>query len=86
MLIYIVNIALTLALLAKAASGFLKLYSPNPLWFHISGISSGILVLLGLVWAIVFFQGNNFARMPKVFKLLLPAAALLAIIAALLSK
>ena len=82
----ILHIAVVLSLLVKAVSTVMKNLLPNPsLWFHISGISSGLFVLLGLAWAIVFFHGNNFSRIPRVYKYLLIIAALLAVSASILT-
>lgn len=82
----LLHIVLLTMLTAKIFSDIMKIFNANTLWFHISGISSGILVILGLVWAAVFLHGNNFARIPRKYKFLLPAGAVLAIITALLSK
>lgn len=85
MIYNLLHSAVLLALAVKAVSGFAKIYSSDPMWFHISGISSGIVVLLGIAWAIVFLRGDHLAKSPRVFKVLLPAAAVLAVIAAILS-
>lgn len=82
----LLHIVLLSLMAAKIFSDIMKIFNADALWFHISGISSGVLVILGLIWAAVFLHGNNFARIPRKYKFLLPAGAVLAIISALLSK
>lgn len=81
----LLHLAVILALLVKALSNIMGLYSANPLWFHISGISAGASVILGILWAAVFLHGNNFTRISKPVKIALPLAAILAVASMIIS-
>jgi len=86
MVYILLHVAVILALLVKAFSSFMGIYFAEPYWFHISGISAGASVILGILWAIVFLHGNNFAKIPKAVKIILPLAAILAATSILLSS
>lgn len=81
----LLHLVVILALLVKAFSSIMGVYSANPLWFHISGISAGASVVLGVLWAAVFLHGNNFAKIPPWVKIVLPLAAILAAISVIIT-
>lgn len=88
MLHRIVHYALTLSLLVKAVSTYMKArvgLDSDSLWFHVSGISSGLFVLCGVIWAIVFLHGNNLSRISMGSKISLAAAALLLALVSLIT-
>lgn len=82
----LLHIAVILALLVKAFSNLLNMLSPSPLWSNVSGISSGVMVVLGIIWAIVFLHGNNFAKIPKAVRIVLPITAVLAVASVIISN
>lgn len=77
--------AVILALLVKVFSSLMGMFSPSPLWFNVSGISSGVTVVLGIIWAMVFLHGNNFAKIPKAVRIILPLTAVLAVASVIIS-
>ncbi|HOB34276.1 MAG: hypothetical protein GX090_00770 [Firmicutes bacterium] len=85
MLYNLLHAAVLLALLVKAFTSIMSVLSASPLWFNSSGISSGATVILGIVWAAVFLRGDNFAKIPAWAKILLPAAAVLAVVSIIIS-
>lgn len=82
----LLHVAVITALLVKAVSNIVASISPSSLWSNISGISSGATVVLGIIWAIVFLHGNNFAKIPKAVRIILPLTALVAVASVIISN
>jgi len=81
----LVHYGAVIVLLVKAVSSLACINKCESLWHNISGISSGLVVVMGILWAAVFLHRNNFSKISKLGKIILLVTAVLAITATILS-